>query len=363
LRPVTHPGVFRIEDYPGALDCVDAGEVVAVEAQVHREPMPDDPFGLTQLRERPAEIAFPQARVVSVREGRVSSRLGAFTQGQDLVLWLSHGAQADSARATYAQASGERLRRPIHVEAPAICLAHTSPGNYYHFMVDVSTQLTVCEYLGVTPEVVVLWGGWMTAWQQAILDAYGVSPERVLVPPADSRLEFDELWMASPLNVRLSRGDNVWLYRRDLLDRHIRRIAGPDISGNGAPRRLFLSRRGYWRTIKNQDRVADMLVDAGFEEVEPGDLSLAEQVTLFSSAEAVFAAHGAAMTNIVFAPRGCHVGEVRPPGYSPCYAHLAAIRGLRHTPMSSAAEYGDDFDAPLDLVEAWLASLGQADSR
>jgi hypothetical protein len=71
-----------------------------------------------------------------------------------------------------------------------------------------------------------------------------------------------------------------------------------------AYRKLYISRpRGAWRSVINDDEVCDALVKDGFEIVQPQNLSLADQVRMFSSAALIVALHGSGLTNILFAPR------------------------------------------------------------
>lgn len=87
-------------------------------------------------------------------------------------------------------------------------------------------------------------------------------------------------------------------------------------------------------------------------------LSFSEQVEPFGEAEAIFAARGAALTNILFAPPTCRIAELRTE-YSPCYAHLAAQRGQDHTPLPTEPA-GDDYSVSLVPVEGWLDSLSKS---
>ena len=82
----------------------------------------------------------------------------------------------------------------------------------------------------------------------------------------------------------------------------------------GAPRRkLFITRSdahpGRIR-MANEDEVYSALQRFGFERIILSSLDFREQVDLFSTAEVIIAAHGAALTNVVFAPADCAVFEI-----------------------------------------------------
>lgn len=96
-------------------------------------------------------------------------------------------------------------------------------------------------------------------------------------------------------------------------------------------RRIFVGRRGAGsRRLLNEDALAGKLEQLGFDSINCGRLTIAEQARLFSSASIIVGVHGAALTNIVFAKPGAVVIELMPPNYShPCYEQLSFVRRLR----------------------------------
>jgi hypothetical protein len=71
-------------------------------------------------------------------------------------------------------------------------------------------------------------------------------------------------------------------------------------------RRLFLRRNSQFRQMHNASEVESLLQEMGFQLVEPETLSFSDQVKLFSSAEIIVAQAGAALGNMVFAPKDSH---------------------------------------------------------
>jgi hypothetical protein len=99
-------------------------------------------------------------------------------------------------------------------------------------------------------------------------------------------------------------------------------------------KRLFLRRTGKSRPMNNSNEIEAIVLERGFEIVEPEKLSFAEQVRLFSGAELIVSQGGAALGNIIFAPAGCHVVVLTT--WSPYTIHyyfsnLAALMGQRCT--------------------------------
>ena len=71
------------------------------------------------------------------------------------------------------------------------------------------------------------------------------------------------------------------------------------------PRRLFLSRQSAMRHIVNEQEIAEAVEAQGFVVVRPESLSLEEQVALYSGAEMIVGATGAAFANLIFCPPQC----------------------------------------------------------
>jgi hypothetical protein len=69
-------------------------------------------------------------------------------------------------------------------------------------------------------------------------------------------------------------------------------------------RKIHLSRKAQKvRRIANEDALADVFASNGYETIAPETLSHAEQVHLMMQADAIAAAEGAAITNIIFADK------------------------------------------------------------
>ncbi|MEG0869414.1 MAG: glycosyltransferase family 61 protein [Hafnia sp.] len=69
-------------------------------------------------------------------------------------------------------------------------------------------------------------------------------------------------------------------------------------------KRLFIRRNSGYRNVLNAKEIEEVLVARGFEVVEPEKLSFAEQVAVFSSADVVVGATGAAFANLLFCNPG-----------------------------------------------------------
>ena len=126
-------------------------------------------------------------------------------------------------------------------------------------------------------------------------------------------------------------------------------------------RKLYIPRLSK-RVVLNEKDLLGLL--DGFEIFDPGQHSFAKQIKMFSEAEMIVGAHGAGLTNLLFAPEGCRVLELFPGmGGTPAYFCLA--NALNHdydlimaegpSPLPGEREPNDlSFTVPLEQVGQWL---------
>jgi capsular polysaccharide biosynthesis protein len=134
-------------------------------------------------------------------------------------------------------------------------------------------------------------------------------------------------------------------------------------------RKIFIGRGGAThRALIHEGKIAAMLGERGFKSVECEKLSVQEQADIFSSADVVVGAHGAALTNLVFCRPGTWVVELFSPAYvNPCYRDLCVAAELRHAAVIGSgkdwvlSERHDHPSAPItaswELVEKALADF------
>ena len=93
--------------------------------------------------------------------------------------------------------------------------------------------------------------------------------------------------------------------------------------------------------MRNEAEVAGVLDRVRFTAVDPGALSVREQINTFAQAELIVGAHGAGLTNLAFASPGARAIELFPAGYLlPDYWWLAERRPRGGLPLLSAPRAG-----------------------
>jgi capsular polysaccharide biosynthesis protein len=180
--------------------------------------------------------------------------------------------------------------------------------NYYHFVVDVLPRLAVLEAClpDTKPDAFYLPSA--TRYQQELVELIGldsativetgkhraVRAEHLLVPSLPNPNELAPGWLVS------------WL--RDRL---------PAVATDDKPRRIYVTRgdRPHTRRLDTEPGVWPGLEGHGFTRVDPGTMSVRDQIDLFAAADVIVGVHGAALTNLLFAKPGVRVLELFAPAY------------------------------------------------
>jgi len=196
--------------------------------------------------------------------------------------------------------------------------------NYYHWLFDVLPRIKLynavldqVQYFCISAKV-----------PQKFIDIlteFGIPANKVLLIDDNVKLHFDALFVASlPGSEGRSPKWGIDFVREKLLK----------VPQNPNPTRKLYFRRGdhVERKILNEESVITLLSSSGFEIIEPGELSITEQIDLMHDARIVVALHGAALGNLLFASDKCSVIEIFSPDYfrTDCYFTLARILNLNY---------------------------------
>lgn len=220
---------------------------------------------------------------------------------------------------------------PLEVDGRLGVLAARGDANYYHYLLDVVVRLGVLEQTEVAPP-----DRWYAAtsgprFQRELLELAGVRVDHVVDAAAHPHVRASTLVVPSVPAMR--EVDPPWAVDW-LRDRLL-----PRVDTSGPRQRLYVTRResAHARTVSNEREVVALLAGRGFVTVDPGELSVADQVRAFATAEVVVGAHGAALANLVFLPPGAAVVELFPRGCLLAdFARLVSgLPDVRHRYLSS----------------------------
>ena len=131
----------------------------------------------------------------------------------------------------------------------------------------------------------------------------------------------------------------------------------PELSSHQSrsQQRIYVSRKlAVKRHLANEEEFLGLLKEHKFRKVYLEQMSVREQVELFRSASHVIAAHGAGLTNVLFAPADVKILEIRPLRTSGqfCFENLFSL-GWSNNEFFVPPKSGNFF-LPLDALERVL---------
>lgn len=309
-------------------------------------------------QERTAEL--PATFVLEVADGRLVGDFGAT---------VTPAGALDYETSTYFGVDDWRehplFLRPTlgsveHVPGSVLSLTtRGTAGNYYHFLYDAIARYGVFEEAlpGERIDAVVVPHG--TRYQRELLELARI-PGTYIQPERGRTVQADRLLVPSNPNWALQAppATVAWLRER------LRPVDPP-----GSPQLLYLTRGSAPATRRyvEEEQLVPELERRGFVRLDPGSLSVQQQIDVFSAARAIVAPHGAGLTNVTFSPPEVKVLEMFPSTYvhrglwAICQALGADYRYLvAETPADpppSNAGISDDVSIPVARVLAALDAL------
>ena len=336
-----------------------------------RRPMPlGDPPGHWFWR-GVVDVESPATHVLELEGGQVRGvHLAITTRGgrldyetshyYDIAGWKEHPVYLDP-----------RSRPPRREPGTVLVLAARATGiNYFHFLNDALPRLGILAEAGLgLHDVDAVLVDDTTPYHRQLLDLLGLRDRpgvRILTPERGMALQADRLLVPSLPNVDMviSPATTAWLQQ----------ALPPSSAAAELPDRLYVTRgeTPNTRRVVREPELRSALEQRGFAVVDPGTLSVQEQIDHFAAARVVVAPHGAALTNLTFCRPGVRVLELFAPGYlNPGYWGITAnIADSRYrylvSPVGKPAVSGrhmggvmDDVDLPprtvLDALDLLLA--------
>lgn len=289
-------------------------------AQHHRMAAPRTADGVAPPFADDRVLDIPDVFMVTLADARLVLPTGLIVTSDDQVVEQACGWGRRFYPSDLAYNSLRPVLHPVRVPGRFATVASRSGRNYYHWFSECLTRLCLWDEI---PDLPFVFPAPLTSWQRESLRLAGLADERV-IEMEPGCYHFDELVFPTfPGTVgHLSPG---------VLAATRRRMAG---EGSIRPeKRLYVSRRNAaHRRILNEDDLVSGLEVEGFTCVQGDSMTLAEQIELFRDAEEVVGAHGAGLSNLLFAPSGTRVVEALDPEHLvSCYYLMAASLGQSYS--------------------------------
>jgi len=177
-------------------------------------------------------------------------------------------------------------------------LSKPNGSNYFHFLFD--SILPLVELLEIEElsmeSVEFLASSELNSWQREMVALLGIDVDRRVVDTSGRLLAVKRMLVASPRRYKLT----ISTVALHTLRRRIRGRLG--IGEPEASELVYVSREGSeTRRVTNEKDLVAVLEQRGFRTCRLEEMSVSEQVRLFSAAKVVVAPHGAGLSNLAFA--------------------------------------------------------------
>jgi hypothetical protein len=300
---------------------------------------------LTRLQALP-ETSPPNLDVAKLPGGRVVTSHGLVITHDGLL--ASESAWDGNLEAT-GVLGRKRLPRAQAARGVHATLISQWCGAYYHWLTDALPRFAALEAAhGVASNVIVPED--LKPWQRRSLDLLGIGDR---LTPFSGYLRADVLLWPRPVALLAGHTPSwacEWLRER---------------FASGAPsgrKRLYLTRRGERRRrVANEDELWNVVLEPlGFEWIDPGKLSLDEQIRTFAAAGVIVAPHGGALTNMAFARQAIVIELFAPDYVNLCYYVLAARCGHEYWSVLGREGRSGSINADIVRLSETLAGAGVA---
>lgn len=202
------------------------------------------------------------------------------------------------------------------IEKPCVLLGGDT--NYFQWTVGILPRLQ--GYFGVEKlrKLPLVVNSDLQPFQVESLKLLGISTDHLIKVDPNSIYSFSWLCVTPTPTVENAK------YLRD-------RMMSKEVVGK-QNQRLFLYRgKSHRRNLLNEDEVFDSLKPLGFIKIEPGKLTVKEQIKQFMNAEIIVGTHDAGFANLLFAREGTKVLELtHESNLMPNFAFLSKTFGLSH---------------------------------
>ncbi|MCM3603367.1 glycosyltransferase family 61 protein [Robertmurraya korlensis] len=204
-------------------------------------------------------------------------------------------------------------------------VAAIGSNNYYHWMFDILPRFDLVRKSNIEIDYYVV-NQCNFSYQTDTLDLLRIPKEKIIQSSTDMFIQSKNLVVPS-----LPGYTTKWA--SDFLRQYFLPLVENETSPYGE--RIYITRNdANSRRVVNEEEIINFLKNHGFTIVCLQNLSVLEQINMFSKAKYIISPHGAGLTNLTFCQPGTKVIEFFSPNYlNPCYWHLSTFLDLQYHPL------------------------------
>lgn len=190
----------------------------------------------------------------------------------------------------------------------AACFTDACAQNYAHWLTEVLPRINLLCSTEKYRDVPLIVDGGLHQNLMESLTAVASKGQKIVVLPFGACAEVEHLLLTSctgyvpfdrrhPKNKKHSHG-RFSPFALEFLRQNLKKTLQG--ASNPLVRRIFIRRNSSIRNIVNAQEIEEVLIALGFLVIDPGQLTFSRQVAIFSNADIVVGATGAAMANLIF---------------------------------------------------------------
>lgn len=290
---------------------------------------------------RPNKGFFSETFILKIPEGRVCSDFGwVEIDGVFIEDFLTQ--QYSSLWQIFRFKNEKKIYKNVKkVSGRVAVIARIRSECYGHWLVDVLSRLALLEMFNIDYDW--LYVPMHLSFMKESLVAWGVDIRKIIEPiEGNEYIQADELIVPSlPFRRDFCKDDLVldlfcmtcfcskWYV--DFLRNKILSLVKNELFISDFSKKIFISRKdASRRKIINEDEIYALFEERGFKRFNMSDYSFLEQVALFQQAEAIVAAHGSALANLIFCQPGAKIVEIFQNRPDSSFYYLAQLVDLNY---------------------------------
>lgn len=226
------------------------------------------------------------------------------------------------------------------IELPlGISFACNMSNNYYHFMLQVASRFHLLSLIKLDKNIPIIVdeGVLKIPQMREVIEALNVDNREIISIKANQRYRVGKLYIISEPNVIVPNSSSKSKQRTEnfAFDRNTIDYISTTLSERinpcteNYPKRVFLSRKGCNKRRCNENELEKVFSKFGFESLETDNLTIAQQIALFSNAEHIMGGSGAAFTNLIYCKENVRATLfLTKRRNSTCFSSLASAKKL-----------------------------------
>ncbi len=199
----------------------------------------------------------------------------------------------------------------------AISLINTIPQNYFHFLHEVLSRFWVVGRLKLPDDVpfIVNARSFDIPQMKELFNFFNDGKRQIITVNHLEQVNVKKLFLIPPLKISggMPRKWNEVSYKYPIYNLKTIDYLRAKLLGNikaqydKFPDKIFISRKNFNLRKYNEAELEQILHEHGFATVYPEELSIWEQIQLFSQSKIIVAASGAALANLLFCQKGTDI--------------------------------------------------------